>query len=100
MLAIGIACTNAIRDTARIRNHMLGTWVAENVLTKMQLGEINASSADLSAPHHIQMDGRSWYWSATTGTAAFTHFVPITVGVALSSQSDPIVRHTADVVTS
>ena len=99
MMAVGVASSNAIRNTTRIRQHMLATWVAENVLTKMQLGEIQTTDDD-GSKQTVYMDGQTWYWSAKVGDAAFGKFVPVTVAVSESMNAGALVHHTAYVVQS
>ena len=94
MLAVGVASSNAIRDTTRIKQHMLAPWVAENVLTQMQIGEISVPTSGDIQQQSISMDGYTWYWSGKVGDPAFASFVPVTVGVSVSASANPIVHHT------
>ena len=96
MLAIGVSTADTIRDVTRTKQHMLATWVAENILTELQLGEITPSSSDES--QSVNMNGMTWYWTASTGDAAFANFVPVTVAVSLSQGGNTLVKQTAYMV--
>lgn len=98
MLSIGMSSASSIRNTTRVRQHMLATWVAENILTKMQLGEIGTNQNQDNQT--VTMDGQTWYWTATVGDAAFGKFVPVTIAVAATQNSGALVQQTAYVVES
>lgn len=71
LMIIAIAMTAAIRathesirTTARVRDVTIAHWVAMNVISEIQLGQLKASTVDNVLQGKSQMLNQTWAWSA------------------------------------
>jgi len=81
------------RDVTYIQDKTVANWVADNVMTKIQLGVIKAK-APATLSNNTTMLGKKWYWQAEVNSTSDNYVNKIIVNVRHQADAEPLVTLT------
>lgn len=92
LLAIMSALSSSVRNLNRLQDTMAASWVADNVVSELQLGMLNLNGQ--GAQGSIAMGQQTWGWHANL-LQQYTTYASVAVQVYAPDQTHPTQTVTA-----
>ena len=94
ILAIALtAAIKAINDNIRfasiLQNKTVATWVADDMLARMQTRLMPPPTGGGSSSGNQQMLGNNWYWQASSEKAGTSNILKINIKVGINKNAKP-----------